>query len=137
MKNKILKAIVSDSDLGKDLCLLTLRLVFGLTMLFAHGIPKIISFSERSGSFPDPLGVTPTVSLVMVILSEVVAALGVAFGVFTRIAAVPLIVTMCVAAFVVLGAEPFAKKELALVFLGGYVAIFLGGAGRFSVDRLF
>ena len=55
-------------------------------------------------------------------------------GLKTRLASVPLIVTMIVAAFIVHAGDPFAKKELALVYLVGFLAIFFTGPGEYSVD---
>ncbi len=42
---------------------------------------------------------------------------------------------MAVAAFVVHGADPFERKEMALLYLIGFTAIALLGAGKYSVDK--
>jgi putative oxidoreductase len=55
-------------------------------------------------------------------------------GLFTRLAAIPLVIGMAVAAFVVHGADPFAAKELSLLYLFIYVALIFTGPGRHSVD---
>lgn len=119
------------NDIGK----LILRLYFGLTMAFAHGLPKMVSFSERMDTFPDPLGLGSTVSLILVIFSEFFCAFAVTLGLYMRAALVPLIFTMVVAAFVIHGDDPFKKMELALTYLAGYVGLFFMGAGKFSIDR--
>lgn len=49
---------------------------------------------------------------------------------------VVLLVTMVVAAFVVHGADPFGKKELALLYGAGALTLMLTGAGRLSIDAL-
>ena len=41
---------------------------------------------------------------------------------------------MGVAAFIVHGADPLAKKEMALLYFIAFVAIFLAGPGKFSID---
>ena len=56
-------------------------------------------------------------------------------GLWTRLALMPLIITMLVAVFIVHGADPFAKKELGLMYLIGYISIFIAGAGKYSIDR--
>ena len=58
----------------------------------------------------------------------------VALGALTRLAVIPLIITMMVAVFLIHGDDPWAKKELAAFFLGIYAALLLTGAGRYSVD---
>ena len=119
-----------------DLGLLVLRLYAGVTMLVAHGWGKLSAFSERADGFPDPFGVGGPVSLGLAVFAEVVCAALVAVGFLTRFAALPLVVTMIVAGFVVHGDDPFAKKELALSYLAMYLAILGTGAGRLSVDGM-
>ena len=48
-----------------QISLLVLRLYFGGMMLFAHGWPKLMSFSQKAAVFPDPLGVGSELSLVL------------------------------------------------------------------------
>ncbi len=119
----------------EDIAKLLLRLFFGLSMLFAHGMPKLLSFSEKKDVFPDPLGLGSSLSLGLAIFAEVLCAGLITLGVFTRFTVIPLVITMLVAAFIVKAGAPFAKKELALAFLFGYAAIGLLGPGAFSIDK--
>jgi putative oxidoreductase len=52
------------------------------------------------------------------------------------LATIPLIITMSVAAFVAHGADPFGKKELALLYLVIYLFLLFAGSGKFSIDYL-
>ena len=54
----------------------------------------------------------------------------------TRWTVIPLIFTMIVALFIVHGSDPFSDKEMALLYLGGYVVILMMGSGKYSVDHL-
>lgn len=119
-----------------SLGLLIARIVGGATMLIAHGLPKLTTFSEKSSTFPDPLGIGSSTSLALAVGAEVGCALLLILGLFTRAALVPLIITMVVAFFLVHGADPFARRELAFLYLGLYLALFVTGAGRFSLDAL-
>ncbi len=65
---------------SRDVGLLLLRLGFGGYMIIAHGLPKLMNFSTRSGKFPDPLGLSSPVSLGFTIGAEVFAAAFVALG---------------------------------------------------------
>lgn len=116
--------------------LLILRVIPAAMMLFAHGIPKLTKFSELSSKFLDFLGIGSTASLVLAIFAEVVCSLLLIAGAFTRAAAIPLLITMLVAAFVVHGDDPFQKKEFALLYAIPFLALIFTGAGRFSVDGL-
>ncbi|MDX8337754.1 DoxX family protein [Draconibacterium sp. IB214405] len=115
--------------------LLLLRLATGGFML-THGIPKLQRLLAGEMRFGDPLGLGPEVSLVLAVFAEVVCSILIVLGLGTRLAVIPSIVTMAVAAFIAHGADPFGRKELALLYLVGYVVLLLSGSGKFSVDRL-
>ena len=125
--------MAAPKDTRSDVGLLLLRLMFG-GMMLTHGVPKLLGFADKMDSFPDLLGMGSTVSLTLAVFAEVGCATLVALGAFTRLAVVPLVITMAVAAFIVHGDDPLGRKELALVYLGAYLAIGLLGAGRFSID---
>ncbi|WP_319591801.1 DoxX family protein [uncultured Draconibacterium sp.] len=123
------------NDTGVDLSLLLLRLATGGFML-THGIPKLQRLLAGEMQFGDPLGLGPEVSLVLAVFAEVVCSILIVLGLGTRLAVIPSIVTMAVAAFIAHGADPFGRKELALLYLVGYIVLLLSGSGKFSVDRL-
>ena len=110
-------------------------------MAFGHGLGKVDRFFKgiEAGTFTfaDPLGLGPGLSLFLAAFSEFVCPMALILGAATRFFCVPLICTMAVAVFIVHGIDPFAKKELALLYLSGTLSIFLVGPGRFSLDRLF
>jgi putative oxidoreductase len=116
--------------------LLIFRLIIGIFM-FLHGWQKITNFEMLSTVFPDPLGMGASTSLVLIILAEVGCSLLIIFGIFTRLAAIPPMFGMAVAAFMVHASDPFTVKEIAFLYLFLYVALFFLGAGKFSVDYLF
>lgn len=114
--------------------LLVLRAFAGLLMLVQHGMPKLLGFSQRAATFSDPLGLGSTTSLVLAVFAEVFCALFVVLGLWTRVAAVPLVCTMLVAAFIVHADDPFAKKELALMYALPFVVLIFTGPGALSVE---
>lgn len=116
--------------------LLVLRVGLGAMMVIQHGAPKLLGFTEKAQTFSDPLGVGSTASLALATFAEFLCSILLIFGAATRLAAVPLIITMLVAALVVHGADPFTKQEMPLLYAFGFVALLLAGAGDFSVDAL-
>ncbi|MFZ9933328.1 MAG: DoxX family protein [Chthoniobacterales bacterium] len=122
----------------KNLGLLVLRVWLGLSMLLLHGWPKVEKYAGLSEGFPDPLGVGPAMSLNLAIFAEVFCALLLVVGLAARLAALPLVVTMAVAFFVVHGGVLTGKGngEMAFVYLAGFVALFIAGPGRHSFDHL-
>ncbi len=117
-----------------DLGLLVLRAALGAMMLVEHGLPKLLTFSERMHRFPDPLGVGSPASLSLAIVGEVFASGLLAIGLGTRAAAIPFLVTMLVAALVVHAGDPLSDRELALLYAAGALTVLLVGPGRLSLD---
>src|SRR5262249_8281808 len=113
-----------------------LRLGSGGSMFFGHGLPKLIKFSAFASTFPDILGFGPTVSLSLCVFAEFFCAFAIMLGLLTRWSAVPLVINMLVAAFVVQAADPWAKKELAVVYLIPYVTLIFTGGGGYSLDSI-
>ena len=133
MKELLLKLVASDRK-HLDGALLFLRLFIG-GMMLSHGWAKLASFSTLSATFPDPLGVGSTLSLLLILFAEVGCSCMQIFGIMTRLAALLLMFGMLMAFFVVDGADPFAVRELPLLYLGVYVFLLWGGAGSYSLDE--
>lgn len=123
-------------DTWVSMGLLVLRVGVGLMMLFGHGWGKLAGFSGLADRFPDPLGVGSNVTLVLAVLAEVVCSLLLVLGLGTRVAAILPLVSMLVAALVVHSGDPWAKKELALLFAIPYLTLLLAGGGRFALERV-
>ena len=118
----------------QDLGLLAVRLLAG-GMMLTHGIPKIDRlFGEGPVKFADPFGLGPEISLVLVIFAEVACSILVMVGFKTRLATIPLLITMLVAAFYIHGADPFGEKELPLLFFTLFVSLLVSGPGNYAVD---
>jgi len=126
-------------DLMGSIGLLALRVGFGGYML-THGWGKLgMLLDGKTADFPDPLGLGGTLSLLGAVTGEFVGALLVLLGLCTRLAAIPTLFTMGVAALVVHRADPWtmgggASKEPALLYFTAFLAIALMGAGKYSFD---
>jgi len=129
---RIFQTSVNTNNL--DYIILLLRITVAVFMI-THAIPKmnkLIAGGEIQ--FPDPLGMGPTVSLVLAVFAELICSILIGFGFLTRLAAFPLIITMAVAAFIVHAGDPFKQKELSLMYLILYIVLFIIGSGKYSVD---
>lgn len=115
--------------------ILLLRLMAGGFML-AHGYPKLMKLLSGDMKFADPLGLGSGLSLGLTVFSEFFCALMIIIGLGTRLFSLPLAFTMLIAAFVIHGADPFGKKELALIYMGMYLILYLLGSGKYSVDHM-
>lgn len=116
--------------------LLILRIAIAILML-VHGVPKLnMLLSGDAHLFPAVMGMSPTLSLVLAVLAEVGCSVLVLVGLGTRLAVIPLIITMLVAVLYVHIADPFSAQELGIHYVLVYAALLLMGSGRFSVDHI-
>lgn len=130
--------------LSRDFGLFILRVCFGLMMLIGHGWGKFQRLTSGEPiRFSDPLNIGPELSLFLATFAEVGCAALIIIGLATRFAAVPLLITMLVAAFIQHAGDPFFRmpdvrgfKELSLLFGSAFAALIFTGPGAFSIDRL-
>ncbi len=121
-----------------DFGLLILRLAFGFSIIYGHGYGKLIRlFGPDEIKFGDPFGLGPVASLALAAFAEVLCALLVMAGLFTRAALIPLMITMATAFFTVHLNDPFGQQEKVILFGFAFIALFLTGPGRFSLDYYF
>jgi putative oxidoreductase len=121
-----------------SLGLLVLRVWLGGTLLVNHGLEKLMNFKSMSGGFPDPFGLGHTASFTLVVFAEAVASTLLVLGLVTRFAALVTAFSMAVAFIyahkMVLSGNH--SGELAFIYLGGFVTLFLAGPGAISLDKV-
>jgi len=113
--------------------LLVLRLLV-TGFMFTHGIPKLTKILNGNMAFGDPLGLGSGLSLVLATSAEVGCAFLVLLGLYTRLATLPIMFTMVVAAFIANADKPFGDRELPLLYLLIYTTLFFLGPGKYSID---
>lgn len=125
-----------------DTGLLVLRLGIGLIFFF-HGFPKLMGGVEswtQLGSTMSMVGITfaPAFWGFMAAASEAIGGIFIMIGLFNRLVALMLIVTMLVALFMHLTAgDPFGVYSNALKGLVVFAALAITGPGKYSFDYLF
>ena len=125
-----------ERDLWTDASLLVTRLMFGLSMAFAHGQGKVppsdgfIGAVEGMG-FPMPAFFAWAAGL-----AEYIGGIFIALGLLTRVSGFFLLQTMLVAVFVMHADDPFKKMEMGLLYATVSLTLMATGAGKFSLDRL-
>ncbi|WPP50979.1 DoxX family protein [Catalinimonas niigatensis] len=119
----------------QDYGLLILRLAFGFSMIYGHGYGKLTRlFGSEEIRFADPFGLGPATSLALAVFAEVICALLVMAGLFTRAATIPLMITMATAFFTAHFNDEFGQQEKVILFGFTFLALFFTGPGRFSLD---
>lgn len=118
-----------------------LRFVLGIEFI-VHGYPKLKNFKGTAG-FLASLGFKPGSFWAAALgITEFFGGIALLAGIFTRIAAGLLIISMVVATLLKIfkWKVPFAKGndagwEWDFIILGALIALFLLGAGTLSVDQ--
>ena len=105
--------------------------------MLVHGLGKwqMLMSGADTSQFPDPLGVGHSTSLGLAVFAQVVCSGLLFIGFATRLAVVPLIVTMVIAVFVVHGSQGFQERELAALYLLIYLLLLVTGSGKYSIDH--
>ncbi|MGO4920919.1 DoxX family protein [Maribacter spongiicola] len=124
MKNTILK----------EIGLAFFRIAISAMML-THGLPKFQKLISGDFQFADPIGIGETPSLFLAVIGEFICPILIIIGFKTRLAAIPVAITMAVAAFIAHGADDFRTQEKALFYLVSFITIALLGPGKFGIDK--
>ena len=113
--------------------LLVLRLGFGI-LLAHHGYDKLTHYSQYESQFINFLGLGTSVSLSLSIFAELFCSILIILGLFTRLACIPIFILFGVIIFKVSGGNIFGKAEMGTLYLIGFLAIFIAGPGKVSID---
>lgn len=132
---KLLFGTSSEQSTKNEFAMTFLRVFAGLTMAFSHGLgkvppPEMMVQGVAGIGFP-----VPGFFAWAAALSEFAGGLLLALGLFTRPAASFLAFTMAVAAMVVHAADPFAKKEMGLLYFAIALVFAIRGSGKWSIDH--
>lgn len=125
----------------KDLGLLILRVVIGLTMLIFHGLPKLMGGPanwKKIGLSMGNLGIDffPTVWGFSASIVESLCALFIILGLWTRPNSILLAFTMLIAVIShIIAGDGLKAASHAMELMAVFIALFLMGPGKFSVDK--
>ena len=123
------------SDNGIAFALLILRITAG-GLVITHGYSKLVSFASKSSTFADPYHIGHSTSLALVIFAEFFCAVLIVLGLLTRLACIPLIISMGTVVFFVNHGKFTGEAELPALFLGCFITLLFTGPGKASLDRL-
>lgn len=117
-----------------DAGLLLLRIAVSALML-THGYPKLIKlFGAEEISFADPLGLGPGTTLALAVFAEFICSILVIIGLGTRLAVIPLMITMFTVFVFIHSDDPFQRKELPILYFTIYTFLIFTGAGKYALD---
>ncbi|MCC7232778.1 MAG: DoxX family protein [Bacteroidia bacterium] len=114
--------------------LLLLRVISGLSLILFHGWVKLSAFEERIHSFSDPIGLGGEISFVLVLIAEMFCPLFLIAGFKTRFALIPVIFNFIVIVFIAHSGKELSSRELPILYLTAFLALFFTGPGKYSID---
>ena len=115
--------------------MLLLRLCAGV-LLMNHGYGKLTDFSGTASHMPHLFGMSGSVTAALVIFAEFFCSLFVILGLFTRLAALVIVINMGYIVIVTLKWDVFGHGESAALYLGAFLVLLLLGPGKVSVDGM-
>ena len=116
-----------------DAGLFFLRLTGCLLLLYVHGLPKVLHFSEELTRIEDPFGLGPYMSLLPAIFAEVICPIFILLGVFTRLACLPIIGVLLVAMVFVHPDWSIAEGQFGWLLLIIFTMLAITGAGTWRL----
>lgn len=133
----LLRFVPPSTDVG----LLTLRVLVGLSLFLKHGWEKPTTFAMMAAHFPDPIHIGPVPSLMFALVSDAICSVLVMLGLVTRWAALIVVINVGVAWSLVHHFIFFARPqgdhgEVCFLYISVFLALFIAGAGRYSLDAL-
>ncbi|MEM7110574.1 MAG: DoxX family protein [Bacteroidota bacterium] len=117
-----------------DLALLMYRLLISLSLLNTHGIKKIMNYKEEVLHIPDPFGLGGELSTLFAIFANIVCPVFVIFGLFTRLAIIPILAITLSGLLLVHYADPWSVKDVPLMYSLAFLLLFYLGSGKHSID---
>lgn len=117
-----------------DLGLFLLRMVGGLSLALGHGLGKVPP-QEGFYGFVESLGFPPVMAWGSAV-AEFIGGLLLAIGLFTRPAALLIVLNHTVVVLLAHSGDPFNVRELGILYLSIAVLFLIIGSGRYSVDSV-
>ena len=118
-----------------DLGLLFLRVSGALFLLWVHGLPKLLNYSEQLALIEDPFHLGPHVTLLLAIFSEVLCPLLIITGVLVRLACLPILAVLLIAMLVVHPQWSVLEGQFGWLLLIIFTSVLIAGPGRLVLSR--
>jgi len=137
----LIKLLFNKNTVIEDFALLVLRFFMGVTFMI-YASKKIDAFDKYLALFSDKLDLPfPLLNVYLVIGVESIGGLLLILGLLTRVAIIPLIITMVTAFFLINLGNGFAASnfgiEVPLAYISIMILLFAYGPGKFSIDGKF
>ncbi|UII73644.1 DoxX family protein [Pseudomonas sp. HN11] len=121
----------------QDLGLLFLRVSGALFLLWVHGLPKLLNYSEQLKLIEDPFHLGASITLLLAIFAEVLCPLLIITGVFVRLACLPILAVLLIAMLVVHPEWTLLEGQFGWLLLIIFTSVLIAGPGRLVLSQRF
>ncbi|MBE8594214.1 DoxX family protein [Pseudomonas sp. MAFF 301449] len=121
----------------QDLGLLFLRATGALFLLWVHGLPKVLNYSEQLTLIEDPFHLGAHVTLLLAIFAEVLCPVLIVAGVWVRLACLPILAVLLIAMVVVHPQWTVFEGQFGWLLLIIFTSVLIAGPGRFVLGQRF
>ncbi|CRM44860.1 MULTISPECIES: DoxX family protein [Pseudomonas] len=121
----------------QDLGLLFLRASGALFLLWVHGLPKVLDYSEQLKQIEDPFHLGAHMTLLLAIFAEVLCPVLIVAGVLVRLACLPILAVLLIAMLVVHPQWTLLEGQFGWLLLIIFTSVLLAGPGRFTLGGRF
>ncbi|MBN2978912.1 LysR family transcriptional regulator [Pseudomonas fluorescens] len=121
----------------QDLGLLFLRASGALFLLWVHGLPKVLNYSEQLKLIEDPFHLGAHVTLLLAIFAEVLCPVLIVAGVLVRLACLPILAVLLIAMLVVHPEWTLLEGQFGWLLLIIFTSVLIAGPGRFTLGGRF
>ena len=122
---------------NQDLGLLFLRVSGALFLLWVHGLPKLLNYSEQLKLIEDPFHLGANITLLLAIFAEVLCPLLIIAGVMVRLACLPILSVLLIALLVVHPEWTLFEAQFGWLLLIIFTTLLIGGPGRLALSQRF
>ncbi|MCM2381037.1 DoxX family protein [Pseudomonas marginalis] len=122
---------------SQDLGLLFLRVSGALFLLWVHGLPKLLNYSEQLKLIEDPFHLGAHVTLLLAIVAEVLCPVLIIAGVLVRLACLPILAVLLIAMVVVHPEWTLFEGQFGWLLLIIFTSVLIAGPGRLSLSQRF
>jgi len=121
----------------QDLGLLFLRGSGALFLLWVHGLPKLLNYSEQLKLIEDPFHLGAHITLLLAIFAEVLCPLLIIAGVLVRLACLPILAVLLIAMVVVHPEWTLLEGQFGWLLLIMFTTLLISGPGRLVLSQRF
>lgn len=129
-----MKQLLKPQPLDADFGIFFLRLILGGLFTW-HGFDALIHYNLYLSMSKSTIGLPASFEFNLVVFSQFICGILIVLGLLTRLAAIPIFITMAVAFLIAHKGMPFFQKELPFVYGLLCIAAFILGSGRYSLDN--